>query len=79
LQSTGIHSGSYKPGLARLDPYDHHNHQRINRGTINEGFREANEITLNADVAALYSRPDKRYKRQDPDGQQSHWNRNAKY
>jgi hypothetical protein len=49
------------------------------QGSINEGFREANEITLNADVAALYSRPEKRYKRQDPDGQQSHWNRHTKY
>ncbi|CAG2101422.1 unnamed protein product [Medioppia subpectinata] len=79
LQSNGIHSASYKPGLARVDPnFDHHNHQRLNRGTINEGFREANEITLNADVAALYSRPDKRYKRPDPDGQ-SHWQHNRKY
>lgn len=25
-------------------------------GTYNEGFRDSNEITLNADVAALYSR-----------------------
>lgn len=80
LQTSGVHSGSYKPGLARLETLDPHSHHRINRGTINEGFREANEITLNADVAALYSRPDKRFKRQDPDGQ-SHWQhtRNGKY
>lgn len=72
LQSSGMHSGSYKPSLARLETLDHYNH-RMNKGTINEGFREANEITLNADVAALYSRPDKRFKRQDPDGQTTYW------
>lgn len=59
-------SGSYKPSLAaRLEPYEggagHHHylgHQRgagngrqnNNNGTINEGFRDSNEITLNADV-----------------------------
>jgi len=74
LRYTG-HSAAYKPNGngARIETLDHLN--RNNRGppiTINEGFREANEITLNADVAALYSRPDKRYKRPDPDGQ-SHW------
>lgn len=33
-------------------------------GLCNEGFRDTGEITLNADVAALYSRPDKRFRGQ---------------
>lgn len=33
------------------------NHQRGGRG-YNEGFRDTNEITLNADVAALYTGPE---------------------
>lgn len=67
LQSSAavLHSGSYKPSLARLEPYDHHGHhhfsaagaglRRMNpvgpaAGAINEGFRDSNEITLNADI-----------------------------
>lgn len=61
-----LHSGSYKPSLAaRLEPYEngHHHYGQHRRdgvgrgalnnngsGNINEGFRDTNEITLNADV-----------------------------
>ena len=59
-----LHSGSYKPAatsVARMPPevhhhhsgYEHHFHSRTrlnNNGAINEGFRDSNEITLNADV-----------------------------
>ena len=55
LQSSAaiMHSGSYKPGL-----YNHHHHfhgHRRSGGAINEGFRDSNEITLNADVYARSS------------------------
>jgi len=93
LGSSGVHSGTYKPsGMSGrlengMDPYSNQRIMPNRGGTMNEGFREANEITLNADVAALYSRPDKRYKRErgqdsERDGQnQTHWQhiRNGKY
>lgn len=60
------HANSYKPGsgLGRLDAFDTAYRNPRTRsgvgGLCNEGFRDTGEITLNADVAALYSRPDKR-------------------
>lgn len=56
-----LHSGSYKPSLARLEPYVEQHHfsgagnglrrmTAVSGGAINEGFRDTNEITLNADV-----------------------------
>lgn len=46
---------------------------------FNEGFRDSNEITLNADVAALYTRPEGRPIRQKRDSSEGHspWRRGA--
>lgn len=46
---------------------------------FNEGFRDSNEITLNADVAALYTRPEGRPTRQKRDSSEGHspWRRGA--
>ncbi|RWS10699.1 sushi: von Willebrand factor type A: EGF and pentraxin domain-containing protein 1-like protein [Dinothrombium tinctorium] len=75
LRYTG-HSATYKPSLTRFDAVDHGFTQlpRNSRSVYNEGFRDTNEITLNADVAALYSRPEKQTsrKRADHEGQ-SQW------
>ena len=45
-------------------PTQSHTHRtgaavQMRNGLFSEGYRDINEITLNADVAALYSRPDK--------------------
>lgn len=46
--------------MNRLDAFDTgFGHPRAQRGISNEGFRDLNEITLNAEVAGLYSRPEK--------------------
>jgi hypothetical protein len=50
------HSASYKPAVPRVEAESAFS-QRTNRA-FSEGFRDTNEITLNADVAALYSRSD---------------------
>jgi hypothetical protein len=74
LKYAGGHgAASYKPTLGRLDameyafsplhasPTQSHNHRTamVRTNLYSEGYRDMNEITLNADVAALYSRPDK--------------------
>ena len=69
------HSASYKPAAPRAEAESAFS-QRTNRA-FSEGFRDTNEITLNADVAALYSRSDasrnannsRNKNRQDFDGQ----------
>lgn len=74
------HSASYKPG--REEGTSQFTAPRPGRG-FNEGYRDSNEITLNADVAALYSRPENsatrqtrsKANRQEPDGQNSQYNR----
>lgn len=49
-------------GVSDSSNFNHHTSRGAgSRGTgggYNEGFRDTNEITLNADVAALYSRPE---------------------
>lgn len=67
LRFTG-HSASYKP--TRGDE-----HSFGQRRTYNEGYRDSNEITLNADVAALYSRPDGRSPPQHTRNGKDQWQR----
>ena len=56
LRFAGGHSASFKPTVPRPEAESAFS-QRANRA-FSEGFRDTNEITLNADVAALYSRSD---------------------
>lgn len=82
LKFTG-HSSSYKPSH-RMPEVESTFNQRggplAGRNGFNEGFRDTNEITLNADVAALYTRPEGRPMRQKRDpGSETHspWRRGA--
>ena len=57
LGRNGHHVHHHNHGLEIDTPFTQSRATRTGgNGTYNEGFRDTNEITLNADVAALYSR-----------------------
>lgn len=80
LKFTG-HSSSYKPSHRMAEVESTFNQRGlVGRNGFNEGLRDTNEITLNADVAALYTRPEGRPTRQKRDpASESHspWRRGA--